>query len=518
VVARFRLAELLGGLSIVADLGFGLPRGTAVRTSLIATALARRLGLGNGDVRDVFYTALLIHVGCVAVAHESAGAFGDDLALNRAVSRTNLADPADIESTLVPELTRDMAADVAGRATAFALSADAQAWGRRTDTGVCEVARDVARRLGLPASTQDALYHAFESWVGGAAPAGLRGEDIPIASRVARVGLETAVFSQLGGVPAAVAAVEARAGVILDPAVAGVLVGDASSLVAEPDRGDPCERLLEIEPAPAIERELGDLVAVARAFGDLADLKVPCMHGHSQAVARLAVGAAQRLGLGRDEVEHLEIAALLHDVGRVGVSNAIWEKAGPLTTLEWEQARMHPYFTERVLAAAPSLAPYAVTAGMHHERLDGSGYHRSTSASGLPRAVRILGAADAYAAMVSPRPHRDAMDGADAAATIAEEVRAGRLDADAAEAVLAEAGHLVTAPRPARPAGLSDREVEVLVLIARGHSNAQLAESLFISRRTAEHHAQHIYAKIGVSTRAGAAMFAVQHGLVEVNG
>jgi HD-GYP domain-containing protein (c-di-GMP phosphodiesterase class II)/DNA-binding CsgD family transcriptional regulator len=518
MVARFRLAEVLGGLSMVADLGFGLPRGTAVRTSLIATALARRLDLGAAEARDAYYTALLIHVGCVAVAHESAAAFGDDLALNRAVSRSNLADPEDVRTTLLPELTRRMSAGEAERVGAFALSADAMAWGRRTDTGVCEVAREVAHRLGLPASTQDALYHAFESWVGGAAPDGLRGEDIPLASRVARAALETAVFSQLGGVATAVDALRARAGVILDPGVVEVLVDDAASFVAEADRGDPSEWLLEVEPTPAIERDGRGIVDVARAFGDLADLKVPWMHGHARAVARLAVGGARRLGMDPSEAEHLEIAALLHDVGRVGVSNAIWEKAGPLTRLEWEQARMHAYHSERILAASPSLAPYSSTAGMHHERLDGSGYHRGTTAPNLTRAVRVLAAADVYVALVSPRPHRRALDRAAAADALAGEVRSGRLDPDAAHAVLSEAGHPMVPQRGPRPAGLSDREVEVLVLIARGHTNAEVADALFISKRTAEHHAQHIYAKIGLSTRAGAAMFAVQHGLVEVNG
>ena len=204
---------------MVADLGFGLPPGTAVRTSLIAAALARSADLDDDDVRDAFYTGLLLHLGCVAVAHESAAAFGDDIALNRAVARSNLADPDDISATLVPELIRGMAPDVAARAQAFALSREVYEWGRRTDIGVCEVARDTARRLGLPQSTQRALYHVFESWVGGAAPGGLQGDSIPIASRVARVAMDAALFSQLGGVEAAVGAVRARAGVILDPAL-----------------------------------------------------------------------------------------------------------------------------------------------------------------------------------------------------------------------------------------------------------------------------------------------------------
>ena len=518
VAPRLRLVDLLSGLSMVADLGFGLPRGTAVRTCLISTALARRLGLGDDDSRDVLYTALLMHVGCVAVAHESAAAVGDDIALNRAVSRTNLGDPADIETTFVPVLTRGMPVELAERARAFVFSDGAPDWVRRTDTGVCEVARDVAGRLGLPVSIQESLYHAFESWEGGAAPSGLRGGSIPIASRVARVGLEAAVLSQVGGLPAAIAGVEARSGRILDPDVCVVFIEAAESLVGEAERGDPHERLLEIEPSPHVEGAPADLLGVARVFGDLADLKVPCMHGHARGVARLAVAAAHHVGMDEDEIERLELAALLHDVGRVSVSNAIWEKPGPLTGSEWEQVRLHAYHSERILAATPLLASSSTLAGMHHERLDGSGYHRCSTGSALPRSARILAAADVTAALLNERPHRGAFDADAAAAVLADEVQARRLDREAVQAVLQEIGQPGLGGRAAHPAGLSDREIEVLALIARGHTNAEVAGRLFISRRTAEHHAQHIYTKIGVSTRAGAALFAVQHGLVEVNG
>src|SRR3712207_1191284 len=183
MVASLRLADPLAGLSMVADLGFGLPPGTAVRSCLVAAALARRMNLDDTVVRDSFYTALLMHIGCVAVAHESAAAFGDDIALFGAIARTNMGDP-NAAATLLPELTRAMPPDVAARTSAFAL-AHCVEWGRRTDVGVCEVARDTARRLGLPESTQQALYHVYESWVGGWVPAGLKGDDIAMGSRVA---------------------------------------------------------------------------------------------------------------------------------------------------------------------------------------------------------------------------------------------------------------------------------------------------------------------------------------------
>lgn len=517
VAEKLRLAELLGGLSMVADLGFGLPPETAVRTCLVGVALARRMNLDDSNVRDSFYTALLMHLGCVALAHEANAAFGDDIALNRAVARTNLADPGDVASTLVPEMTRGMPPEVAARARAFALSSDAVEWGRRTDTGVCEVGRNTARRLGLPDSTQVALYHVFESWAGGAAPEGLRGDDIAIASRVARAAMDAAFFGQLGGVDAAVTALRARSGGILDPAVVAAFTEDPRGILAEAESGDPRNRMLDVEPVPVIERSGAQLSEVAAAFGDLVDLKVPFFHGHAREVARLAAGGARRLGLSDAEVGRIEVAGLLHDVGRVGVSNAVWEKPAPLTRVEWEQVRMHAYYSERILASSTSLEPISATAGMHHERLDGSGYHRCSTASAIPMAARILAVADAFAAMIRARPHREPLAEEQAARALTAEAEAGRFDHDATAAILAQTGQQLGARRRTRPAGLSDREIEVLALVAEGLSNAAVAERLFISRRTAEHHVQHIYAKIGVSTRAAAALFAVQHDLVRPN-
>ena len=285
----------------------------------------------------------------------------------------------------LPELTRGMPADAAVRTTSF-LRTRGLEWARRADTGVCEVARDTARRLGLPESTQQALYHVYESWVGGWVPHGLKGDDIAVASRVARAAMEAAFFSQLGGADAAVAALRKRAGGLLDPAVVAAFAADPHGILAEVDQGDPHELMLAVEPEPVLERKASELAEVAAAFGDLADVKMPFLHGHSRRVAELASGGARRLGLDAAEVRRIEVAGLLHDVGRVGVSNAVWEKRGPLTRMEWEQVRMHGYYSERILATSPSLAPLAPLVGMHHERLDGSGYHRCCTAAGIPMA------------------------------------------------------------------------------------------------------------------------------------
>jgi HD-GYP domain-containing protein (c-di-GMP phosphodiesterase class II)/DNA-binding CsgD family transcriptional regulator len=515
VAAALRLADLLGGLSIASDFGFGLPPEEAMRSCLIATALARRLGLPESEVADTYYTALLMHVGCSALSHETAVAWGNELRVLGAAARTNVADPGDIAGTLIPAITEGMRPAERSRIERYAASPQGQEFGRNFDTGSCEVASATARRVGLGSGVERALKEAVEWWNGQGPPDGLQGEEIALPGRIARAAADAARFDDLGGTEAVVDALRRRSGGILDPSIVETLTANADELLAEARAGDPRERLLEVEPEPVSEIEAAELNRVAVAFGDLADLKTPWTHGHSDGVARLAGAVAQRLRLDAQTLSRLELSALLADLGRVAVSNVIWEKRGPLTVAEWEQARMHSYHSERILARSDALAPLARVAGMHHERLDGSGYFRGCQARELSPAVRILAAADAFHAMTQDRPHRPALGTEEAAAELRREVRAGRLDGDAASAVLEVAG----AGRPRRrgnlrPAGLSEREVEVARLVAAGCSNPEIAERLVISRRTAEHHVQHIYAKVGVSSRAGLALFAHEHHLI----
>jgi HD-GYP domain-containing protein (c-di-GMP phosphodiesterase class II) len=267
------------------------------------------------------------------------------------------------------------------------------------------------------------------------------------------------------------------------------------------------EVALASEPAPRAAFPRADLERFTAAFGDFADLKSPWTLGHSTRVAELCAGAAAN-----GEREPLVLAAHLHDLGRVAVPNGIWDKPHPLSAAEWERVRLHAYYTERILARARAFAPLAALAGAHHERLDGSGYHRGHQGAALTRPMRVLAVADAYAAMTAPRPHRPALDGAAAARELRAESAAGRLCAEAVEAVLEAAGH-APGRRPAHPCDLTDREVEVLRLLARGLTNKQIAATLVVSPRTVQHHVAHIYPKIGRRTRAGAAMFAMEHGL-----
>jgi HD-GYP domain-containing protein (c-di-GMP phosphodiesterase class II) len=255
------------------------------------------------------------------------------------------------------------------------------------------------------------------------------------------------------------------------------------------------------------------LADVARTFGNLVDLKSPWLHGHSAGVGDLAAAAAGMLGL-REDVGTVRIAGYLHDLGRVGVSSAIWDKAGPLSGIERDQARLHAYHSERILARIPPLTGLATLVGQHHERCDGSGYHRGSTAAQLSMPSRVLACADTYRRWIEDRPYRRALAPARAADRLEADAQTGRLDHDATAAVIEAAG-LRRAVRRSRPADLTERQIEVLRLVSRGLSNAEIADRLVLSRRTVEHHVQDIYLKIGASTRAGAAMFAMQHGLLD---
>ena len=224
-------------------------------------------------------------------------------------------------------------------------------------------------------------------------------------------------------------------------------------------------------------------------MGDFTDLASPYLVSHSGDVADLAAAAAGRCGLGAAEVVDVRRAGLLHDLGRVAVPVRIWQKGGPLTADEWERVRLHPYYTERVLTHSAFLSELAPVASSHHERLDGSGYHRGLGAAILGMPARLLAAADAYHAMTEPRRHRAPLSPEQAAETLGEECRAGLYDADAVAAVLEAAGQQV--PRIARPAGLTQREAEVIALLARGLQTKQIAAVLGISAKTADRHIEH---------------------------
>ncbi len=509
--AELRLAELLGPLSLVTDMGMGSPDETAMRNCLLATALARKMNLPEATVADVYYTSLLKHLGCTATAHDEALRFGG----NELESR-QIISPADFERPR--EMLSVLGHIGAGsgplrRVRTIVSAATSQRFGEAVQQAICEVAAMTANRLGLPQGVEDSLSVIYARWDGKGVPA-VAGEDIPLPARFAQVAERAIAFHHAGGVDAAVAAVSASSGGWFDPAIAECFAEHGPGILRELDEVDALEALLAAEPEPVMSIPAQRLDGMARTFADMVDLKMPFTVGHSSGVARLVTQAGERLGFSAQECLAVRHAAHLHDLGRAGVSAGIWAKRSALSAAERERVQLHAYYSERILARTPALSGVATIAGMHHERLNGSGYHRAAQARDIPMPARLLAAADAYQTMLEERPHRAAMPPDAASGRLLALAGEGAIDADAAQAVLSAAGQPVQAVNRTLPAGLTGRELEVLRLMARGFSNREIAEELVISRRTAEHHVQHIYDKIGVSTRAAASMFAVRHDLV----
>jgi HD-GYP domain-containing protein (c-di-GMP phosphodiesterase class II) len=379
---------------------------------------------------------------------------------------------------------------------------------------MCEVAQRFAGWLDLGPGIEGALEYVFARWDGRGFP-DVRGDEIPLSMRLLHVARDISLFLSASGADEARSVVEQRTGAAYEPRLAELAVRNLGDLLAGLDETRIWEQAVAAEPFPErwIEGERVD--AAFAAIAALTGLKSPWLREHSTNVADLAEAAAWRLGLPTASVTLVRRAALAHDLGRVGVSNAIWEKPGPLGFGEWERVRLHPHYSERAFAQSRALAPIGRLAGSHHERLDGSGYHRGTSGTALDLPARILAAADCYSAMREARPHRPAFDAAAAEVELQRELAAGRLDPDAVDAVLAAAGHRVRERARELPAGLTERELEILLVLVRGGSNQQIADDLGISVKTVGHHVQHVYQKAGVRSRAAATVWAFENDLVQ---
>lgn len=501
----------MASLSLATDLGLGQPMEHVLRSCVLGLRLAEDVGLDESERAVVYYVGLLAWLGCHSDSHEQAAWFGDDIALR---ADAHVADTAGRElaafivrrvGSADPPWRRGLrlSSVLSGRAGPLAVM-------ERTH---CLIAGQFAMRLGLGTDVRDGLQQVFERWDGKGSPAKLAGEQITPAARIVVIADMVETFRRLGGVEAAVDVARRRAGGHFDPGLAEHVCVNADALLGSLDQATGWDAAIAAEPALTTQLTDLQLDSALEAVADFADLKSPYTTGHSRGVAARAADAGRRAGLGEAVAVELRRAGLLHDVGRLGVPNTIWDKPGALSEAEMERVRMHPYLTQRTFSRSPRLRRLADVAAEHHERLDGSGYPRALSGGALSPEARLLAAADAYQAMTEPRPHRVAREPGDAERQLRREVAACRLDADAVDAVLGAAGHRVRQRREG-PAGLTRREVEVLVLLARGLSNKAIAERLVISPKTAGNHVEHIYMKIGCSTRAAASLFAMRHGLL----
>lgn len=507
---QVRAAEVIAALCLGTDLGMGYPFEHGLRTTLIAMRLGERLGIDRETVSETYYASLLAHSGCTTEAWTAAEIFAGGLTPNlgpvifgsKREQLRGVVGAIPIPDSAPPA----RAMQIARRLPRAARHHKPQL------AALCDVAQTLSDQLGLPESVQRLFHYMTERWDGKGVLGRAERDQIPLPLRITHVAMDASVQHLLGGVEMAVRVIRQRASHAFDPEVATCLVDNAAAILTFESNAAAWEETLACEPLPRLTLEGEAIERALIAMAGFTDLISPYLAGHSTGVAELAAAAAQ--GCRLDQASQLAIrrAGLVHDLGRVAVWANVWQKPGPLSTDEWEQVRLHPYHTERLLARSPFLAALAPTAEAHHERLDRSGYHRGVAGAELTLPARLLAAADAYHAMTEPRPHRGALTPKHAAAALAEEARAGRLDADAVGAVIEASGQ--RAPRLERPAGLTDREVEVVGLIARGQQTKQIARALGISVKTADRHIQNVYAKLGVSTRAAATLFAMENGLV----
>lgn len=505
-----RLAEVLAALSLGVDLGFGQPMEHVLRQCRIAMRLCDLLGVDAETRAAAYYSALLVNVGCHTDAHEQAQWFGDDIAFKS----TKYVD----SKSKLEEITRMLRMLGSGCAPlhrvrvgfAFALGGH-----RDVEAMIAQharLARSLADELELASPVLEALGASYERWDGKGWPGELAGAQIPLAARVIQVAEFVEVAHRDRGVEAALAFARQGASTQFDPVVVKRLCADPDKVFDGLDEVGSWGAVLDDEP---VLRKLSSeqLDQALAAVGRYVDLKTPCTVGHTGGLAVLVAEAVPRLKLPALDRESVHRAALTAGYGRLGVSNTIWDKPGPLTVAEWERVRLAPQLAERMLRQSVALAPVGRIIGQLRERLDGSGYPAGLSGDAITPAARLLAAADSYQAMIEPRPHRAARSPAEAAHELRADSAAGRLDADAVDAVLAASGHQ-TRRRRANVAGLTSREIDVLRLAARGRSNKEIAKQLVVTPKTVGNHIEHIYTKIGETNRAGAALFAMRHGLL----
>jgi HD-GYP domain-containing protein (c-di-GMP phosphodiesterase class II) len=507
-----RAAELVGAISLATDLGTGQPLEHALRTAVLAVRLGELAGASPAELSDTYYVALLHGSGCTSNSHEAAQIFGDDIAHRAAFFLIDPADPTQVLGFYREHLGVGRPQEVRESMLEAALADPTRT--REAFAAMCEVAQRFAAWIGLNSGVVTALEYVFARWDGLGLPREVGGEKLPLPARLLHVARDISLFISAGGPEAARTVSEERAGDAYEPRLVELALEHFDDLVGELDEARLWQIALDREPFPQVTLTGERIDAGFEAIATLIGLKSPWLREHSMTVADLAEAAAWRVGLPAEDVTFLRRAALAHDLGRISVPNSIWEKPGPLGIGEWERVRLHSHFTERAFAHSPALAELGRLAGSHHERLDGSGYHRGSEGTGASKAACILAAADCYTAMREARPYRSALEPEAAQAELEREVAEGRLDGPAVDAVLAAGGHTVRKRSRELPGGLTQRELEVLLALVLGHSNQAIADGLGISAKTVGHHVQHVYQKAGVRSRAAATVWAFEHDLV----
>jgi HD-GYP domain-containing protein (c-di-GMP phosphodiesterase class II) len=513
-----RRADFLMALAYATDLATGHSRDFALRSCVVAMRLAEAAGLDELTRRSVYHQALLRYIGCNADTHLLAAAFGDEIALRRDLQRIDIGNKSELTETIVRAITRTLA-DAPPAELAKAVErglAEAMQVNIPVLSGHCEVAQRIAERIGLADEIRENLGQLYERWDGRGLPRGLSGNAVKLPVRLVTLAQDAIALSEAHGFDIMKTMIAKRAGGAYEPELAALFAAHAEQLLAGLDGPVDRAAILALEPVP---HSMLDETACEQAYlaiADMIDMRMPFTFGHSRAVAALVDAAGKHMALPAADIRDARWAAYTHDIGELAVPVSTWMRAGPLTERETDASQLHPYHGERALASLGSDGKaVAALVLRHHERLDGSGYHRNARGPDLSPGARILAAAEAFQTAREARPYRAASTDTAAAAKLRSAVRDGTLCPDAVEAVLASAGQPARRAMGERLAGLTAREIEVLRLIAGGLTAKEAARQLEIAPKTADNHIQSLYSKIGVTTRAGAALYALEHGLVQ---
>jgi HD-GYP domain-containing protein (c-di-GMP phosphodiesterase class II) len=513
-----RRVEIVAALSLATDLAIGQPVESALRSCALAVALAEAARLDRETVRQVYYQSLLRYIGCNAETETQAALLGDEMVMRHEFALIDQGNPREVLAVVLRALRRANA-DRALPAAALAIARgflSSRATSVRILTGHCEVAQRLAVRLGFDAAVADNLGQLYERWDGRGLPLGLRGDAIAPAVRVVTLAQDAIVLVEALGRSDALATIRKRRGRAYDPALTDVLCASAEALLDQSRHVVAWDAALALEPRPHHVMSEHDLDDACLVIADFVDIRWPQRLGHSRAVSALAEGAVRQLGWPAADTDDARRAGLVHDLGEMAIPVATWARQGRLSDRERDAIHLHPHHTERILSRSSggALQRLGLLSGQHHERIDGSGYFRGLRGPAQHPVARVLAAAEVYQTKLEARPHRAALSADAAAAELKRLVREGTLDGESVAAVLKVAGHRVAPVRRDSMAGLTAREIEVLRLVAAGKSAKEIARSLGMSVRTADNHTQHIYEKTGVSTRAAAALWAVERGLL----